>query len=177
MTIKNAIRPHLADGEEIKELKSVRASGVDAIVVTDRRVLKVKQGNTNGRQALQLVSSTVFTGDHVTGAKISEVGEDPVDTRKLVVGGSVALLYILVGLGVNEFFSGAIGMGFGAVLALLGLGIGGAYVSPEIQRSNGRIRVSILGDEGNSIGSFTLADNEIEVASAISKAIGEAHAP
>ncbi|UVE51426.1 hypothetical protein KU306_05985 [Haloferax larsenii] len=174
MSIKNAIRPHLADGEEIK---SARASGVDAIVVTDRRVLEVKRSNTNSGQDLQMVSSTVFTGDHVTGAKIIEVGEEPVDMWKLVVGSSVAILCVLIGLGVNEVFPGAIGMGFGAVFALLGLGIGGAYIYTALQRSSGRIRVSILGDEGNSIGSFTLADDEIEVASAISKAVGAAHAP
>jgi hypothetical protein len=168
--ITERIRSYIAADETIK---AARAGDGSAVVVTDRRVFDLEQSTKDGRD-LTVVNSTVFTGDDISGVKISQVESGEVDTVEI---GLAALLGLLGASVLGASFS--VDDTGGVVLLLLGvflLFLAAYTVYEALKTPDGHIRVT-LESEGEPIDELTLSDEEADVASSICEAVGEAHAP
>ncbi|AUV84127.1 hypothetical protein C2R22_21335 (plasmid) [Salinigranum rubrum] len=171
MATQEAIKPHLADGETIN---SARASGTDAIVVTDRRILDIKQHNANSGREHQFVNSTLFTGDNVAGVRITEIGKEPVDIERILLAVFVGIGGVIAGFLANEIIPD-IGNLLAVFIGLTGLAIAVAMTYEAFQTEDGHIKISLLSLNGDTFEALTLAEDEADVAASISEAVGNAH--
>lgn len=169
--LRDLIEPHIAPGETIKDGRQDETS---AIVVTDRRILQVEHGTgKQSRREVSRVDSTLFVGDHVTGATVREVGEEPIDWMQIGVG----VLFALIGIGIGSVLGGQgdLAGAFGVVVSVLALLAGVLLVMFAFSTEDGHVVVSLRNDDGETYEKITLAENEAPVARAISEAVGAAH--
>lgn len=171
MGIQEAIKPHLAEGEKIN---AARASASDAIVVTDRRIIDIQRGTGTTGRDLQSVKSTIFTGDEVAGVRVTEIGEEPVDVTQILVGTGIGVVGVFIALVLNDSL-GELGGFIAAVVGLTGFAIAIWMTYEAFQTSDGHVRVSLTSIEGDTIETVTLAEDEADVATSISEAVGKAH--
>lgn len=170
-THREAIAPHLADDEGLKDAYHDDETG-QTLVVTDRRFLDLRRGeeSSSGR-AVERV--TGYHYEHVTTTKVNFRGDEPADTGQLVAGviaGFAGLFGILAAVplfGVNQIL-GIVAILFG----LLFLAVGGIFLLMAYNTDSGDVSIAFDTADGSSA-HYGLPKDQHDFATSFSEAVGK----
>jgi len=161
---KKAVSSHVAENESVK---AGRTGPGTAFVVTNSRVLSMKDSEKDGRPMRNIRSTSLTAG--VRGVEIEELGAKAVHW----IQASIGCLVLLTGVFAIQFAFGTSGVGsVGAMLVGLFTLVGGGYlVYDSLDTPDGEIRVSIKTDAGTD--TYWLPEDESDVAAAVSEVVGK----
>ena len=110
----------------------------------------------------------------MAGVRVTEIGNEPVDVTQIPVGAGIGVVGVFIALVLN-YSLGELGDLIAAVVGLTGFAIAIWMTYEAFQTGDGHVRVPLTSIEGDTIETVTLAEDEADVATSISEAVGKAH--
>lgn len=161
---KKAASAHIADSESIE---ASRTGPGTLFVVTDSRVLSIRDAEQDGRSVRSIQSTTLTDG--VRGVEIQEFGPKTVDWIQAALG-ALALFVGVIAIMFAFGSSGAESIG-GMLIGLVLMFAGGFLTYGSFDTPDGEIRVDIDTDAGTD--TYWLPEDESDVAAAVSEVVAE----